>query len=169
MSKPPKIKPENEVNAYLFYAQRLLNLFESPPFIEIQADKMALTAGVCLSLKQAWAAWLKELGAYVGKDISDLSFLMSPELGSHPEVQLLNDIYRQSDNWIIKLTAFFEPRLNTPSVQIEEENQQGYDGAMRIQMVQVDAPVLSEKEQLQDVARAFKSYIQSVRSRQSEW
>ncbi len=170
MSKPPKIKPEQEVNAYLFYAQRLLNLFNSSTLIQHQADKMALTSAICLSLKQTWQAWLKELSVYVGKDLADSHLLFSTEFNQHPEIQLLMDIKKQPANWLSSLMIFFEPRLNTPTVLDEGESDvQNVNVAARIELVQVAQEDVSELDQLNKVISDFKTYIQSVRSRQAEW
>tara|TARA_R110001592_G_C13002314_1_gene736012 strand:- start:135 stop:647 length:513 start_codon:yes stop_codon:yes gene_type:complete len=170
MSKHAKNKPENEVNAYLFYAQRVLHLLSSATLIEHQADKMALTASVCLSLKQAWQAWLKELSTYVGKDILDYSELNLPENKSHPEIQLLNDIMKQPTNWLSQLVLFLEPRINTPTVidTSGEEDLSENVSSSRINLFQLTED-LSEDEKLKRVISEFKTYINSVRSRQAEW
>jgi len=176
MSKPTKVKPENEVNAYLFYSQRILNLLNSSALIEAQADKMALTASVCLSLKQAWQAWLKELSTYVGKDISEYSALFLPENNTHPEIQCLNDVNRLANNWLSQLVLFFEPRLNTPSLlEPEGEELAVIVSSTRINLLQVEdesyecVQEASEAEKLSLVISEFKAYINSVRSRQAEW
>jgi hypothetical protein len=177
MSKPVKIKPENEVNAYLFYSQRLLNLLNSTISIEHQGDKMAITAAVCLSLKQAWQSWLKELSAYVGKDIPDYSALSLPENTSHPEIQCLNDINKHANSWLSQLLVFFEPRLNIPTVldSAAEDGLAVNASSTRINLFQIsDEPSgseieLSEEENLKRVMLEFKAYINSVRSRQAWW
>lgn len=170
MSKPPKIKPEHEVNAYLFYSQRLLHLLNSSLSIEHQADKMAITAAVCLSLKQAWLAWLKELSTYVGSEVQDLNSLLSSGMNHHPEVQLLNDLRKQPANWLAQLIIFLEPRLNTPTVLNEsDEEVQAMNASSRINILQVGSEELSETEKLNAVISEFKAYINSVRSRQAEW
>tara|TARA_R110001592_G_scaffold341482_2_gene630643 strand:+ start:12456 stop:12989 length:534 start_codon:yes stop_codon:yes gene_type:complete len=177
MTTKAKIKPENEVNAYLFYAQRLLHLLTSASLLESQADKMAIRASVCLSLKQAWQSWLKELSSYTGKDIADYTALILPENNSHPEVQLLNEVHKQPKNWLSKLVEFFEPRLNTPTVldsSVDDELAVNL-ASTKINLFQLDEEHLeltdktSEDERLKQVIIEFKAYINAVRSRQAEW
>lgn len=174
MSKSAKVKPENEVNAYLFYAHRLLSLQKSTLLIENKADQMALTASICLSLKQAWQAWLRELSVYVDTDISDYTSLHLPENAAYPEVQVLLTVTKNRGNWVSQLQKFCEPRLNTPPVfkDLEDEQPEGDVTPLKINVVQLEEPdhkALSEEEQLAQVLDEFKAYINTVRSRQAEW
>tara|TARA_R110002167_G_scaffold362322_2_gene581353 strand:+ start:358 stop:882 length:525 start_codon:yes stop_codon:yes gene_type:complete len=174
MSQSAKIKPESEVNAYLFYSNRLLNLVSSTILIEQHVDKMALTAAVCLSLKQAWMSWLKELSGYVGSEIPDYASLLSAEHSSHPEVQCLLDVSKQKNNWLSLMMSYFELRLNTPSIMngLDDDKEQLTDkiSLSRIDALQIDTEMKnSEEVQLSTVITEFKLYVNAVRSRQAEW
>lgn len=172
MSQSEKNKPESEVNAYLFYSNRLLNLLSSALLIQGHVDKMALTAAVSLTLKQAWQSWLKELSGYVGNDISEYSSLLLAENSSHPEVQFLLEVNKHKNNWLSVMMTYFEPRLNTPSVvdSADEDQLPGKVSLSRIDALQVDTEVkYSDEEQLSSVILEFKAYINAVRSRQAEW
>lgn len=172
MSRSGKIKPESEVNAYLFYSNRLLNLLSSASLIEHHVDKMALTAAVCLSLKQAWQSWLKELSTYVGNDIPDYTSLLLIENRSHPEIQFLLEVNKLKNNWLSLMLSYFEPRLNTPSIVDKADDDQlaGKESLSRIDALQVNTEVTySDAEQLSSVISEFKAYINAVRSRQAEW
>ncbi len=171
MSKPVKVKPENEVNAYLFYAQRLLHLLNSTSLINNHGDKMAITASVCLSLKQAWQAWLKELSVYVGTAITGNSALFLPENSTHPEVQLLIEVQKQPKNWLSELVLCFEPRLNTQAI-VNTDDEEGLVenvSSSRIDVFQLDDKELAEEDKLKRVISEFKFYIQAARTRQAEW
>lgn len=178
MSLPPKIKPASVVNAYLFYAQRLLQNENQPPLnAKTQADKLALFAGIDLCLVRAWQAWLDELGTYLNKRFSSYTDMLLPEHINHPEIQILKDIQAQPKNWLSRLFLCFEPRINTLA-QVNEEDGRDHDslaypverpGSM-IQLVQVEAqPEMSESQQLLQTIQAFRRYIESVRIRQAEW
>ena len=169
MSKPEKMKPENVVNAYLLYAQRLLNLMSSTTLTENKADSMALTASVCLSLKQTWQAWLEELSVYVGHTIPDYASVFLPENSVYPEISYLVEIGQQRDNWLSQLVVFFEPRLSVMSSTAA--NHDADDGlAKKISLVAIDTErELSDDERLQNIINSFKLYINAVRTRQAEW
>jgi uncharacterized membrane-anchored protein YjiN (DUF445 family) len=170
MSKSANNKPESEVNAYLFYAQRTLYLLNSTSLIEQQVDKMALRASVCLLLKQAWESWLKELSSYVGRDIPEYASLLLAEYKNHPEVQCLLDVNKQNNNWLALMLSYFEPRLNTPSTLNTEGESEDSTLSARINVVQLEVnKELSDEEKLKTVMTEFKAYINTVRSRQAEW
>ena len=172
MSFPPKIKPESVVNAYLFYAQRLLNLMSSATLTEYKADQMAVTASVCLSLKQSWQAWLEELSAYVGSSIPDYASIFLPENSTHPEIIYLLKIGKEQNNWLSQLHGFFEPRLNVMVSVSDSDDQDLISDSLtkKISLVSVDNDVkLSEEERLVAVLNNFKAYVKAVRLRQSEW
>lgn len=172
MGKPAQTKPEHEVNAYLFYAQRLLHLKKTAALVEQQTDNMAVMAATCLSLKQAWNAWLKELSVYVGAEIPDYASLFSSEYAQHPEVEALNELSKLKHNWLSDLLKFCEPRLNIRAKQdiSEDDGGQSLASPVMINVLQIDPePSLSEDEHLSQVLTEFKSYINAVRSRQSEW
>tara|TARA_R110002072_G_scaffold184083_2_gene340437 strand:- start:3023 stop:3565 length:543 start_codon:yes stop_codon:yes gene_type:complete len=173
MSKPAKVKPENVVNAYLFYSQRLLNLLNSTSLTQDKADNMAMTAAVCLSLKQTWQAWIEELSVYVGHHITDYASVFLPENSAYPEVAYLIELSKQQNNWLSQLMAFLEPRLNTAtSPPLVNEAYELAEDVLpaRINLVQVDSDVaLSDEERLASVFKNFKAYISAVRTRQAEW
>ena len=173
MSSPANMKPENVVNAYLFYSQRLLNLISSPLLTKYKADKMAITASACLSLKQAWQAWLDELSAYVGHAIPDYASIFKPEISAHPELSVLLDISQQPDSWLSGLIDSFEPRLNSPSFSTHTNDEIEWvedASAKKINLLSVDSDSeLSEEERLMYIVSSFKSYIEAVRGRQAEW
>lgn len=172
MSRLSGTKPENEVNAYLFYSARLLHLLNSPLLIEHQADKMALTASVCLSLKQAWEAWLKELSAYVGKSIPEYASLFLAENEGHPEVQCLLEVCQQQSSWLPLMLLYFEPRLSKPTEQTNsnDDEHQANGSLTRINALQVnESNDASDEDKLSMIIKEFKHYINAVRSRQAEW
>ena len=172
MTMPLKSKPEHEVNTYLFYAQQLLNLKGKVSLIESQSEDMALMASACLSLQQAWTAWLKELSVIVGKDIVSVSALQSHEHKHHPEVQVLNELYNNKRSWLVGLLGFCEPRLNKPSPTSTAEGEPEDVTALsrKINLVHLELETgLSEEERLSGVIHDFKAYITEVRGRQAEW
>jgi len=186
MSLPPKIKPSSIVNAYLFYAQRLLQFENSPQESRVQADKLALSASICLCLKQAWQGWLDELGRYLNKSLKDYSDLLLAEHRSHPEIEALLGIQKQPGNWLSQLLLCLEPRVQTSSAvnDLEHaeddpaENQTRASGLIKLRQIDdaaafsesaLTASSLSESEQFKKLIEGFKSYINSVRSRQEEW
>ena len=174
MTKPVKVKPENVVNAYLFYTQRLLNLRNSASLIDHKADQMAMTASICLSLKQAWKAWLEELSVYVGQSIPDYKSIFLPENSRYPEVAYLVEISQQRESWLTQLVIFFEPRLNI--MRSLPDNEAALDDgseeslAKKIRLISVDSDnTLTDEALLQRIFEHFKFYINTVRSRQAEW
>lgn len=186
MSLPPKIKPSSIVNAYLFYAQRLFQFENSPPESRAQADKLALSASVCLCLKQAWQAWLDELGRYLNKSLKDYADLLLAEHRTHPEIETLLNIQKQPDNWLSQLLLCLEPQVQIASPKNESsqldddpaENQAGASGLIRLRQIDdasaftesaLTVSLLNEAEQFKKLIEEFKRYINSVRSRQEEW
>ena len=175
MSLPPKIKPSSIVNAYLFYAQRLLQFENLAPESMQQADKLALSAGVSLCLKQAWQAWLDELSRYLNKELKDYSDFLVPENRSHPEIELLLGIQQTPDNWLTQLLSCFEPKVQAAAAINAYDEMHDISG--RIKLLQVDADeavstsarITSETEQYVSLIDAFKKYISQVRKRQEEW
>jgi len=175
MSLPPKIKPSSIVNAYLFYAQRLLQFENLAPQSMQQTDKLALSAGVSLCLKQAWQAWLDELGRYLNKELKDYSDFLLAEHRSHPEIELLLSIQQTADNWLSQLLICCEPMVQ--AAKPVSANDEIHDVSGRIKLLQVDSEesvsasvqVLSEAEQYINLINAFKKYISQVRKRQEEW
>lgn len=174
MTKPVKVKPENVVNAYLFYTQRLLNLTSSAALIEHKADHMAMTASICLSLKQAWQAWLEELSVYVGHSIPDYRSIFLPENSTLPEIAYLVEISQQRESWLSQLVISFQPRLNVMrSLPVHEaalEDGAEESLAKKISLISVDNDnTRSDEAHLQSTFEGFKSYINTVRIRQAEW
>lgn len=173
MSLPPKIKPSSIVNAYLYYAQRLLQFQNSNPNISSDADKLVFNASVCLCLKQAWQAWLDELGRYLNKNLKEYSDLLLAEHRAHPEVQALLDIQQQADNWLTPLILCLEPLVQTSARANDEINP--IPG--RIQALQLDSAEShtvntqppQTVEQFNRLIEGFKEHIRLVRNRQEEW
>jgi hypothetical protein len=172
MSLPPKIKPSSIVNAYLFYAQRLLQFQKmTPHIVDTDADTLAFSAGISLCLKQAWQAWLDELGRYLNKSLRDYTDLLLPDHRELTEVAILLNLAHESDSWLAQLLSCFDPWIKTSQIEVPER---GQIQAGRIDVVQVDAgkTVLKRPEtpeQFAHLISAFKAYIQLVRHRQEEW
>lgn len=178
MSLPPKIKPSAIVNAYLFYAQRLLQFDFSPQHSFTQADKRVVTASVCLCLKQAWQAWLDELSRYLNKSLSSYADCQLPEHRAHPEIEALLNLQKQSGSWFSQLLLCLEPIVHVSSVV---DNPEPHDEEIaipgRIQVRQLyesdeqtsGVVMPADVDAFLSLIESFKSYIRSVRARQEEW
>ncbi len=183
MSLPPKIKPASIVNAYLFYAKKLLQ-FENSPIKNTQnLDELVITATVCLCVKEAWQAWLDELGRYLNKPLKAFSDLRAPENSSHPEIALLLSIHQAPENWVADVLRCLEPRVQTTMAVPESHSSEvlGAEASVpgRINLIALEAGSLKEGQiaspTKMDAAffnrllDAFKDYIHQVRARQEEW
>lgn len=178
MSLPPKIKPSAIVNAYLFYAQRLLQFEFAPQYMSLEADKRVITANVCLCLKQAWQAWLDELGRYLNKTLQSYSDCLLPEHRTHPEIETLVNLHAQNDSWFAQLLVCLDPMVQASPVEetdaLQDEKQdvpgrisllQLHDAATKKDIVSVPA----DAEEFRALIDSFRAYISSVRARQEEW
>lgn len=178
MSLPPKIKPSAIVNAYLFYAQRLLQFDLSPQYTFSEADKRVVTASVCLCLKQAWQAWLDELSRYLNKSLSSYADCLLPEHRTHPEIETLLNLQKQADSWFAQLLLCLEPIVQaSPGAENSEQHDDETDIPGRIQVLQLHesaqkkttATIPADAQSFLSLIESFKAYIRSVRARQEEW
>jgi hypothetical protein len=179
MSLPPKIKPAMIVNAYLFYAQRLLQFQKEAPHIMSDAahtmsdaDSLAYSAGISLCLKQAWEAWLDELGRYLNKQFTGYSDLLMPGHRELAEVDILLNLSRQQDSWLAKLLSCFEPWIKTSESE-RTENEAEFAGRIDLVQIDADSPKAlvrpASAEHFAGLIGDFKEYIRQVRTRQEEW
>ncbi len=183
MSFPPKIKPASIVNAYLFYAKRLLQFENSPIQTTRSLDDLVIAASVCLCVKEAWQAWLDELGRYLNKPLKAFSDLRLPENSSHPEIALLLSIHQAPENWLTDVLRCLEPRVQTTMALPEshssevlgaEESVPGRINLIALESGSLKGDQISQQSKM-DAAffnrllDGFKDYIHQVRARQEEW
>ena len=157
---------QSQTNASLFYAQRLMSIYEKDRETLIQQDQHALLMGAWLCLKESWVCWLNELSAYMnlerpdGYQLDDLTLLLNSGL---PEGQLLLGLTENPDSWLaIMLERVLKPteRLNTTV----KSNESSLELISLVSTDKVDEGLLIDK-----TLSEFKQYIESVRVRQIEW
>jgi hypothetical protein len=164
---------QSETNAPLFYAQRLMSIYDQNSVTSdqaseasIQQDQHALLTGAWLCLKESWISWLNELSAYMnlerveGYQLNDIELLLKSGL---PEGQLLLGLLEISESW---LSILLERALK-PTERVKPIAKTNVSSVELISLVSTDQ--VNEGILVRQVLSEFKEYIESVRVRQVEW
>jgi len=157
---------QSQTNAPLFYAQRLMSLYEQDRDASIQQDQHALLTGAWLCLKESWGCWLNELSSYMnlerveGYQVNELELLLKTGL---PEGQLLLGLTENSESWL----AVMLQRILKPAERLKPIVKTSDSSLDLISLVPTDE--VSEDLLIGQVLSEFKKYIESVRVRQVEW
>ena len=156
---------QTKTNDPLFYAQRLLSIYQKNKTSSSQQDQNALMTGVWLCVKESWLFWLSELSAYMnleraeGYQLNEVDILLEADL---PEGQLLLGLLDDSQSWLSILLK----RIGEPTKRIKPLKTGGVDTGL-ITLVSLDE--VEEGVLIERVLLEFKNYIESVRVRQVEW
>jgi hypothetical protein len=157
---------QSQTNAPLFYAQRLMSLYEKDRQTLIQQDQHALLTSAWLCLRESWVCWLNELSTYMNLDraeayqVDDVTVLLDSGL---PEGQLLLSLIENSDSW---LSTMLERALK-PTERLHARVKSTASSIELIALVPTDN--LDEDQLMNQILSEFKKYIESVRVRQVEW
>jgi|GEM_PF-5189170 len=157
---------QSQTNAPLFYAQRLMSIYEKGSDASIQQDQHALLTGAWLCLKESWECWLNELSTYMnleraeGYQLNELVLLFNTGL---PEGQLLLGLTENSESWLSILLR----KVAEPAVRVKQQTKSNASSLGLISLVPTDE--VEENVLIRRVMSEFKEYIESVRVRQVEW
>jgi len=157
---------QSQTNAPLFYAQRLMSIYEKGSETSIQQDQHALLMGAWLCLKESWGCWLNELSTYMGLErvegyqLNEQTLLLKSDL---PEGQLLLGLIEDSESWL----AILLRRVAEPTERIKQQAKSSTLSLDLISLVSTDE--VEENVLVGRVLSGFKEYIESVRVRQVEW
>lgn len=157
---------QSQTNAPLFYAQRLMSIYETGSDAAIQQDQHALLMGAWLCLKESWGCWLNELSAYMnleraeGYQLNELALLFKTGL---PEGQLLLGLTEDSKSWLTILLR----KIAAPAESVKLPAKSSASSLGLISLVPTDE--VAENVLIRRVLSEFKDYMASVRVRQIEW
>jgi len=157
---------QSQTNASLFYAQRLISIYEKDRDASILQDQHALLTGAWLCLKESWVCWLNELSIYMnlerleGYQVNELELLLETGL---PEGQLLLGLIDDSNSWLKVMLQ----RILKPAERLNSNVKPNNSSLELISLVSTD--VVDEGQLILQILSEFKSYIESVRVRQIEW
>jgi len=155
-----------QTNTPLFYAQRLMLIYEKDYDASIQQDQHALLTGAWLCLKESWGCWLNELSIYMnlerveGYQLNELALLFKAE---SPEGQLLLGLTEDSESWLTTLLV----KIAEPTERVKLPTKASAPSLGLISLVPTDE--VEEDVLIMRVLSEFKEYIESVRARQVEW
>jgi len=157
---------QTKTNDPLFYAQRLLSIYQKSKTSSSQQDQHALMTGVWLCVKESWFFWVNELSAYMnleraeGYQLDEMDILLDADL---PEGQLLLGLLDDSQSWLSLLLK----RIGEPTKRLKSSKNGGASDVNLIALVSMDE--VDEGVLIERVLLEFKKYIESVRVRQVEW
>jgi len=158
-----------QVNEYLFYAQKLLQI-ESKQISGLDNQELsAIHASAYLCLKKAWDSWMQELADYMNVALEDFSSLSQPAVQHLPESQCLLTFKLDTDSWLNKLLDRIDDNYKATKPESIPAVRSGNNASL-LDVVLIDGTApLAETDILVLVMKEFKQYMQSVRSRQAEW
>ena len=157
---------QSQTNAPLFYAQRLMSIYEQNGNAAKQQDQHALLTGAWLCIKESWVCWLNELSSYMNLErtedyqFNDLQILLKADL---PEGQILLDLIDNSESWLVLMLK----RVEAPTERLKPMVKAHDASVNLISFVSMDEE--NENLLITQVLSEFKTYIESVRVRQVEW
>jgi len=157
---------QTQTNAPLFYAQRLLSIYNKDSEGLNSQDQHALLTGLWLCVKESWGFWLDELSTYMGLEreaayqTQDLKVFLQANL---PEGQLLQGLLDEPQSWLNQALE----KINKPGKRLNQLNTANTSTPELINLVSVDE--LDESDFAEHILLEFKNYIESVRARQLEW
>ena len=173
-----------QVNEYLFYAQKLLQV-ESKHAASLDSLEMnAVHASVYLCLKKSWESWLQELAVYMNVTIESFSSFSQVTIQELPESQCLLAFKQDADSWLNKLLERIDDNFKAiQPIDIKASRLKSNASLLDVVLIDGDAnkvtrsatKTIASKEPLAEtdilvwVMKEFKQYMQSVRSRQAEW
>lgn len=169
-----------KTNRALFHVQNLLGLQDLMAEMSSASGEKVVgfkesyvestTAAVNALLKEAWLAWLNELGDLLknkGGTFVGVTDFLQPPLNELPDVQPLINLNQQPHTWLSMLLDRIDPESNYVDASKLAQKASSTANSNAIDLISTDKP--SEQDELKLILNEFKQHISHTRAQQVEW